>query len=120
MAEDQKAELKENSNANIRKYFESLQLPKIEDKYDILIQYDNNAKLLSLNLTNQMTKSVFKHDFDKEAIAKVTSKSQMKPERLVKLLIDTLSSTDSINKYVRVFILPNIKQGINIICSALL
>ena len=111
MSEDQKEAVMEDLNKNIRKCFKGLQFPKIQDKYDVILQYDKNAQLLSLNFTNQTTKNVFKQDFDKDAIAKMTINAPMKPERLVKLLMETLASTALINKNMRMYISANTKQG---------
>ena len=104
MADDQKTE-------NIGKKFDRIEFLKVEDKYDVKIDYDSNSELLTLQLTNATSKNVFKHDFDKESVHKITDECKLAPDLVVKMIIDTLSSKDLTSKNARIFLLPNIKQG---------
>ena len=117
MAEDQKEENKEATDDNIRKIFEGIGFAKVEDKYNVTIQYDSSSELLTLSFTNQVTKGVYKQSFDKQNIKQITSKYNLEPLLLTKMIIDTLGSKDKTAQNLRVFIFPNLKQGIICTCT---
>ena len=111
MAEDEKSEQRDN----IRKIYDGIQFAKVEDKYDVSIQYDANSDILSLSFTNQNTKSVYKQDFDRASIAKITEKYHLESKLLSNMIIDSLDSKQRTAENLRIYILPNIKQGIIVV-----
>ena len=112
MADDEK---KANTE-NIRKVYHGVEFAKVEDKYDIAIQYDANAQSMALNFTNQTTKNIFKHEFDLESINKITHKHHATPQRVANMIMDNLKSQELTAKNLRIYILADIKQGIFIFC----
>ena len=100
----------ECKDTNIRKLFNAIEFPKVEDKFDILLQYDSNAKSLSINFTNQITKNTFKQDFDKDYINKITN-NLITPQLLTQMIMDILSSKEKTLQNSRIYLYPNIKQG---------
>ena len=113
MSEDQKAETKDATDNNIRKCYDGIEFAKVEDKYKVLVQFDSNSESLSLSLTNQTTKTLFKQSFDKPTITQITTKT-LKPLLLTKMIIDILQSKQKTAENLRIFILPNPKQGMYI------
>ena len=119
MAEDQKEETKVATDNNITRCFEVIEFAKVEDKYKVLVQFDSNSESLSLSLTNQTTKTVFKQSFDKQTITQITTKT-LKPLLLTQMIIDILQSKEKTAENLRIFILPNPKQGVYIsLCADL-
>ena len=112
MADDEKKQMTEN----IRKVYHGVEFAKVEDQYDVIVQYDANAQSIALHFTNQTTKNIFKHDFDLESINKITHKVHMKPEPLANMIMDNLKSQELTAKNLRIYILADIKQGIFIFC----
>ena len=107
MATQQEEECKDTS---IRKSFNAMEFPKVEDKLDVIVQYDANSQSLSINFTNTITKNTFKQNFDKDYINKITN-NMITPQLLAQMIVDTLSSKEKTSQNSRIFLYPNIKQG---------
>eukprot|EP01084_Bolivina_argentea_P022334 41496_1 len=110
MADDEKQEIKNDDN-NVRKCYKDIQFSKVEDKFDVIVQYDSNSESLSLHFINQTTKSVFKHQFTNEDIKTITSKYNLKTQLLLKMIMDSLASNERTAQNLRIFILPTLKQA---------
>ena len=100
---------------NVGKIFEGVKFEKVEDSYTVNVQYNSETEILLMKLVNEKSKNVFKQEFDKERIGKITEKCQLKPGLVVKMIVDTLSSKDLTSKNLRIYYLPNNKQGIYLI-----
>eukprot|EP01083_Nonionella_stella_P142459 440880_1 len=97
---------------NTRKCFENVTFSKAEDKFTVLVQYDANTESLTMTLTNQTTKHVFRQRFSKEDIQQITTRYHLEPSLLVKMITDTFASNEQVLKNARIFITANNEQAI--------
>ena len=103
---------------NIGKIFEGIKFAQVEDTFTVNVQFNSETELLSLKFINEKSKNVYKKDFDKE---KIIGKCQfLEPNVVIRMIIDSLSSRDLTSKNMRIYFLPNIKQGICVISLLLI
>ena len=62
-----------------------------------------------MNKTNTKT---YYQSFNKDNISEITSRFQLSTDNLAQLVLDQLSSSDLVQKCLRIFIFADIKQGI--------
>mmetsp|Transcript_35701 Transcript_35701/g.31496 ORF Transcript_35701/g.31496 Transcript_35701/m.31496 type:complete len:257 (-) Transcript_35701:143-913(-) len=97
----------------VSKSFESIQfINNTKDSYNISVQFDGHAQILTLNFTNRNTKKIFEESFDKYNLNAITSKYHLEPLELSQMIIDTLASKEKITKHLRIFTFADIKQAI--------
>ena len=95
------------------KSFQNVQFPKMEDKYDVKFVFNAKSGSLSLELLNKTNTKAYYQLFNKESITEITARAELSTENLSKIIIDQLSSTEFIQKCIRVFRFADIKQGMN-------
>merc|ERR1719361_1902766 len=98
-----------HSEGFVGKIFNNVKFAEVEDRFNVIVEYDRNSELLQLKFTNLTTKDVFKQDFDSEAIQKITDGCKLQPDLVVKMMIDTLKSKELTAENIRVFMFPNLK-----------
>ena len=101
----------EQKAQSISKSFENVQFPKLQDKYDINIEYDANSECLSLKFMNKTNIKTFEKIFNKKEVKAITTECRLSSYHLCEVAIDQLSSQDFINKFCRIFLFSDPKQG---------
>ena len=92
--------------------FEDVVFKSVEDKYTVSVEYDKKLELLSLEFMNQSSlKQVFKGDFNKESIGKNSGDIVMGVELIMRMIVETLGSSEKVERNVRVFLLGNMEEG---------
>ena len=89
---------------SIVKSFTNLQFAKMEDKYDVKLEFDGSSGSISLQFMNKTNTKTYHQLFTKESINEITSRCQLSAENLSQLIIDPLSSSEFIEKFCRIFI----------------
>ena len=97
---------------SVAKTFTGIMFEKVEDAFTVNVRFNRDTELLSLKFINEKSKCVFKRDFDKKMLNKITEKCQfLKHNLVVKMIIDSLSSKELTSKNIRLYHLPDIKKG---------
>ena len=100
-----------HSEGFVGKIFNNVKFAEVDDRFNVIVEYDRNSELLQLKFTNLTTKDVFKQDFDQDAIQKITDGCKLQPDLVVKMMIDTLKSKELTAENIRIFMFPNLKYG---------
>ena len=98
------------------KTFQNVQFAKMEDKYDVKLEFNANSGSLSFQFMNKTNTKTYHQLFNTESINKITSSAKLSTDNLTKIIIDQLSSAEFIQKCLRIFIFADIKQGIYYAC----
>jgi len=100
-----------HSEGFVGKIFNNVKFAEVDDRFNVIVEYDRNSELLQLKFTNLTTKDVFKQDFDQDAIQKITDGCKLQPDLVVKMMIDTLKSKELTAENIRIFMFPNLKYA---------
>eukprot|EP01084_Bolivina_argentea_P051123 94018_1 len=93
---------------SVVKSFQNVQFSKIQDKYDVKLEFNASLALEFMNKTNTKT---YSQTFNKQNIDTITAQCKLSPENLSHVIIDQLSSIEFTKKFCRIFIFSDIKQA---------
>ena len=105
----------EQKSRDVRQSFSNVQFSKMEDPFDVQVRLNANMGTLSLSFVNKTNTNTYARTFSKEDVEGITTKCQLSPEHLCQLIIDQLSSPAFIDKFCRVFVFAESKQG-TVVC----
>ena len=97
---------------NIIKSFQNVQFAKMEDKYDVKLEFNANSDSVTLQFMNKTNTKTYYQSFSKQNVDEITARCQLSSEHISQVIIDQLSSSEFITNFCRVFIFADIKQGI--------
>ena len=94
------------------KSFQSVQFGQMmENKYDVRVEFNANEGSISLKFMNKTNAKTYHQSFNKEKINEIVSRCQLSTENLSQVIIDQLSSSELTQKFLRIYISPDPKQG---------
>ena len=101
----------EQKTPDVVKLFENVQFAKVEDKYNIKLEFNANLGNISLEFMNKTNVKTFNQTFTQNDIDGITKRCQLSAEHLSQVMIDQLSSTEFTNKFCRMFLFSESTQG---------
>lgn len=91
--------------------FDSVTFPQFKEGYKVKIEFDAEAETITLLFINTTDTKTYCTILSKSCVDKITARCQLSVGNLCRVIMDQLSSSEFVNKFCRLFVFTNAKQG---------